>query len=402
VPNITSQAYKQTTLAGVLGSAVLLAVGLLGCSSMQNSGILVPPERNVMPEYPAQSVQHRVLTVLWRTALMEPDAEPVERHFHGRSSVGGNGARIYVGSFDGTFYCFDAQTGKQIWRKLAEGPFDAQPLVKDGVVYASSGGGVLYAWRETDGEQLWTYRVAGALDSQPVISGDSLLLATDTNLLTCIDAMTGKWRWNYRREVPTGRFQVKGLSRPAVVGQDVFMGFSDGTLARLALADGSVKSVKRMANPADRFTDIDTEPLLVDDDLLLVGPFSRGVVALNLPDLTERWTHEAVGVSNLVLAGGMVYYTTADSKVEALRLKGLQPVWRFKVGKGALSQPVVAGNYLLVSSGEHSLLVIDRTDGKLLQVFNPGKGSGSAPTVAGDRVYWISNGQTLYCMALTL
>jgi hypothetical protein len=46
------------------------------------------------------------------------------------------------------------------------------------------------------------------------------------------------------------------------------------------------------------------------------------------------------------------------------------------------------------------LLVLDRSDGHLLQVFNPGKGSVAPPAVGGGRIYWISNGQVLYCMDL--
>jgi len=225
-------------------------------------------------------------------------------------------------------------------------------------------------------------------------------VASDANTLTCLDAMTGEWRWNYRREVPSGRFQVKGVATPLVVDQAVYAGFSDGYLAKLSLEDGAVLAVRKLSDKGDRFTDVDTDPLLAGDDLLLVGPFSRGVVALDPAGLKERWTHKARGVSTMVQRDDLIYYSTADSKIEALRIDTVKPVWRFDAKKGALSKPVLAGDWLLVSSSEHSLLVLDRRDGKLLQIFNPGKGSGAAPTISGNRVYWISNGQTLYCMGI--
>ena len=86
--------------------------------------------------------------------------------------------------------------------------------------------------------------------------------------------------------------------------------------------------------------------------------------------------------------------------MEALRVRDAELQWRFKAGKGTLSEPVIAKKWLLVSSGEHSLLVLDQASGKLMQVFNPGKGSGSIPAVSGNMVYWISNGQVLYAMRL--
>ncbi len=389
---------QRWSIAAAIGLSFCLAG--FGCASMHDSGVFLPPERSVMPEYPARAAQHQVLSVVWRVPLMSADGAPVDHHHYGQPAVSRDGERIYVGSYDGAFYCIQAASGKVLWRKLVAGPFDSQPLVTGGVVYVGSGGGDLYAWRETDGQLLWSYRSGSAIDSEPVLAGDSLLFATDANTVTCLHAMTGEWRWTYRRDVPTGRFQVKGVARPLVTDDVVYAGFSDGTLAKLALADGALLAVRKLAERSDRFTDVDTQPLMVGKDLLLVGPFSRGVVALEPRELHERWNHAAKGISSMVKRGQTVFYTTADSKVEALRVDSGQPVWRFDATKGALSEPVLAGNWLLVSSSEHSLLVIDSSDGHLLQVFNPGKGSGAAPAVAGKRVYWVSNGQTLYCMSL--
>jgi hypothetical protein len=44
--------------------------------------------------------------------------------------------------------------------------------------------------------------------------------------------------------------------------------------------------------------------------------------------------------------------------------------------------------------------VLEQSTGRLLQVFNPGKGSFSRPSVQGTRAYWVSNGQTLYAMSV--
>ena len=97
---------------------------------------------------------------------------------------------------------------------------------------------------------------------------------------------------------------------------------------------------------------------------------------------------------------GVVFYSTSDSKIEAFDTNSKRLIWRFDARKGSLSKPVLVKNWIMVSSGEHSLLVLDSKTGQLLQVFNPGKGSNSAPTIHGNRVFWVSNGQTLYGMSL--
>jgi outer membrane protein assembly factor BamB len=388
-----------------LPAAIGLLLGVVGCASMQAEGILVPPERNEMPEYPARTIQRQVLSVRWRVAMMEPDRSPVEAHHHGQPAIAPGGQRVFAGAHDGSFYCLDAASGRIVWRKLVDGPFDSAPLVAGGVVYAGSGGGALYAWRAADGELLWSHREQAGIYTKPVLAEDALLVATDANSLVALDALSGERRWSYSREVPGGRFQVKGVAKPLVVDGAVFMGFSDGSLAKLSLADGSVLAVRKLAQREARFTDVDGDPLLVAADLLLVGTFSEGVLGLDPADLSRRWQHEADGASGFARSGERVYYSTADSKVEALRLDRVGAAdsalaWRFDAQQGALSRPVLAGPWLLVSSSEHSLLVLDRSDGHLLQVFNPGKGSVAPPAVGGGRIYWISNGQVLYCMDL--
>jgi outer membrane protein assembly factor BamB len=136
------------------------------------------------------------------------------------------------------------------------------------------------------------------------------------------------------------------------------------------------------------------------DDQLLVGPFARGVVALDPDTLAERWSYKASGVSDMSRVDSLLYYSTARADVEALRLDSKQLAWRFKAKEGALGAPLVIGHWLLVSSSVHSLLVLDRWHGKLLQIFNPGKGASSLARVHGNRVYWMSNGQTLYCFEI--
>ncbi len=391
--------------AGALLAAISLMSGIAGCASMQAEGILVPPERNEIPEYPARKIQHQVLSVRWRVPMMEPDRSPVEQHHHGQPAIAPGGRRVYAGAHDGSFYCLDAASGRIVWRKLVDGPFDSAPLVAGGVVYAGSGGGGLYAWRATDGELLWSHREQAGIYTRPVLAQDVLLVATDANSLVALDALSGERRWSYSRDVPSGRFQVKGVAQPLVVDGVVFMGFSDGSLAKLSLADGSVLAVRKLARREARFTDVDGDPHLVSEDLLLVGTFSDGVLGLDPADLSQRWQHEADGASGFVRSGDWVYYSTADSKVEALRLDRIGATdsvlaWRFDAKQGALSRPVQAGPWLLVSSSEHSLLVLDRSDGNLLQVFNPGKGSAAPPAVGSGRIYWVSNGQILYCMDL--
>lgn len=371
-----------------------------GCSGLP-AGILQPPERNVLPDYRGRdTARHRVASVLWRVALVEPAAFSREGHHHGVPAVNRDGSRVFAGGMDGSIHCLDAGTGRPIWRRFVDGPVEGEPTVTADMVYVGSSGGELTALRASDGEVLWTYQVPAALDGKPVLAGDRLLVMTNANNLIALQAQTGAWLWTYRREVPSGRFQVHGLADPAVAGDNVYAGFSDGFLAHLSLQDGSVRSLKRLSGKNGRFHDADTDPVLLDD-MLVCGSFSGGLRALKPDTLDEIWVYPAEGPSDLALSDETTaYFTTADAHVVALDLQTGKPSWIFDAKKGTLSRPVLAGNWLLVASSEYSLFALDRASGKLVQIFNPGKGSYAAPVVHGDRAYWVSNGEILYAMGM--
>lgn len=382
----------------IIAGALLPVALLLSCNQIGKT-VLAPPEKNVLPDYHSSTAKHRVLSVIWRNALVDPDNISLDQHHHGTPATSQDGRRVYAGGVDGSFHCFDTEKGKLIWRKFTEGPVESEPTVKDGTVFVGSGDGNLYAFRATDGELLWTYRTAASLPGRPVVAGDNVLIMTHLNNLICLDANTGKWRWGYRRDVPVGRFQVKGVANPTVSGDAVYAGFSDGALVTLSLKDGSPREVKHLAGTNDRFLDVDTDPLLIDNTLYAAS-FKSGILALDPQSLKERWRFETEGPSSLVYRDGLLYFTTASSKVVALDAKEGKPVWTFSARKGGLSRPVVADSWLLVSSEEYSLMALDRHSGALVQLFNPGKGASAAPAVSGSRIFWVSNGETLYSMEL--
>jgi outer membrane protein assembly factor BamB len=65
--------------------------------------------------------------------------------------------RVYVGSYDHTFYAFDAATGDVLWRFHANGPISGSGTVVDGVVYFATLSRRTYGLDARTGKELWTY-----------------------------------------------------------------------------------------------------------------------------------------------------------------------------------------------------------------------------------------------------
>jgi outer membrane protein assembly factor BamB len=66
--------------------------------------------------------------------------------------------RVYVGSYDGSFYALDAATGDVAWRFAANGPISGSATVVDGLVYFSTLRRRTYALDADTGAARWTFR----------------------------------------------------------------------------------------------------------------------------------------------------------------------------------------------------------------------------------------------------
>ena len=64
---------------------------------------------------------------------------------------------VYVGSYDGNLYAFDAATGDTRWAFPAGGAISGSPTVMGGLVYFSTLEGMTYAVDASTGEQVWTF-----------------------------------------------------------------------------------------------------------------------------------------------------------------------------------------------------------------------------------------------------
>ncbi len=379
--------------------ALCSLLALLSACSVSRSRAPSDFDRQAFPGATSRGYPYQVLAVTWRNSLVKPDISSINEPHQGVPAVSDDHELIFAGASDGGFSCLDASSGAVRWRSQSKGPIDSQPLVLHEMVYVGSVDGMISAHRTRDGALIWSYRVPGSVEGKLVVSGDKLLAATDTNTLTCLNAQTGAFLWTYRRDVPTDRFQVKGVSSPMVVGDRVYIGFSDGFVVMISLHDGSLQAARKLSEQGDRFTDVDTTPLLLDK-LLYVGSFGSGMFALDPETLDVRFRYKVEGPSSFALQDDTLYFSTAASTIVALDARAGKERWVFNARKGQLSQPVVSGPWLFVSSSEYSLLVLDRRTGQLVQIMNPGKGSHAAPLVDDERLYWTSNGQVLYAMRL--
>lgn len=217
-----------------------------------------------------------------------------------------------------------------------------------------------------------------------------------------------------------------GFSAPAVVGETVYVGTLEGSVAALSADDGTV-----------RWTFVTDEDVLsspaVADSNLYVGSMDGRVYALHTANGTERWSfgtgspvRSSPAVAEVVDSGGAagtpdttgdassagegpertVFVGTEDGTLYALAAADGAVRWTYDVGSPARSPAVgppggdSGGGDRIVYVGDHDggVAAVSAVDGAERWTVELG-GEVEAPTVAGDLVYAAAGAEGLYALS---
>jgi outer membrane protein assembly factor BamB len=184
---------------------------------------------------------------------------------------------VYAATGNGEVYAYHAATGTRRWRVHGKGVKfggNASPLASGGVCYLCSDGKpqVMYAIRAANGRELWHKPLTSADDASWLAISDGVLFVGDsgsqnTGYLAARNAATGVQLW--QAPVPGGVFPV------ATAGPVVYSGSNDGVLDAWQASTGNHLWSYR-------------------------GALTNAIA------------------SNLVVAGGVVYFASNDDHVYAV------------------------------------------------------------------------------------
>jgi len=284
---------------------------------------------------------------------------------HGRvsSSPAVAAGRVYVGSFDGTFYALDAANGTLAWEFATEGerrfsarhlhgaepaaevmpdPFDvflSSPALADGVVYFGSGDGNVYALDAASGALRWKFHTSNVVHASPAIAAGTLYAGSWDGYFYALDAATGKQRWRFK------------------TGEDPVIHNQEGIQSSAVVADGMVYFGCRDSN----------------------------LYALDAASGARRWSFSNKGswvISSPAVRDGRVYFATSDSGLlHALDAKTGAAVFSLDFNHWPFfSSPTLAGDYLYIGSHQGKLVAIDLKTRQLAWTFQTDGAQKNGPT----------------------
>ena len=145
---------------------------------------------------------------------------------------------VYFGSWDDNLYALNANTGTLIWKFAANNYINASPAVVNGVVYFTSWDGNAYALDAGTGALLWSYGFAapygGLVSSVAVANGMVYVSGQNLHFVYALDARTGSLLWRFANANP-----VAGLSSPSVANGVLYVGSLDGNIFAVNASTGA-------------------------------------------------------------------------------------------------------------------------------------------------------------------
>ncbi len=276
----------------------------------------------------------------------------------------------------GILSCFNAATGKQVWRKTDLGRVprfatSSSPIIVEGLCITQFGhedGGGIAAFDLASGNQKWKWTGDGTAYSSPVLltlGGTKVLIAEGSSKIVALGATDGKLLWETDYEVQ-GRGGYNA-STPMVDGQTlIYAGSARGTRAvKLDKKDGKLSATELWKN--DNSVQFNT-PVL-DGDLLFGITESDRLFCINARDGKTAWTANLGGAAapakgkgkgrmgaprgygSIVAAGPVLIALTPRGQLTVFEpsAREFKQVASYKVAEGnTFAYPVVSGNRIYV------------------------------------------------------
>jgi len=212
---------------------------------------------------------------------------------------------LFFGLAD-SLYRYRARANAREWVTETFGRIPSAPVFEDGTVYIPSYDGTVYAYNAGNGNEEWTVDLDGRVNGLSLRNG-RLYGATERNKLVQLNTQ-GNRAWSQG-------LGSAGTATPAVTEDMVYVGTRDGNLQARSVDDGFEQW--RFTDPSDPVT----APPVVADGTVYFGCNDNNVYAVEAETGELEWsftTGNSIVNPAPVVSGGMVFIGSRDGTFYAL------------------------------------------------------------------------------------
>lgn len=387
--------------------AVLLALSLIGCTSVTETPVATQP--SVIPSVEPSPTIEVISSPTSAPLALGPEVIHYRADLQRTGSYDFPGIRVlpevrwqkqmlasaslgspvfadgilYISAQNGKLYAYDAETGEETWSVRA-GRLPASVAVAGDLIFVNDLNNTVNAFLRETGEQVWSMPVAGSGWGAPLVVDETVFVTSERGAYA-FEARTGATIW----DVETGDHQGF-IGSPAYADGVVYFG-AGGNFFAIDASSGEerwkLEGETWFYGPA------------ISDGNLYVGNDDGQLHVYDLETGQERWHSETKGAgwSAPAIADGVIYVGNVDQHLYAFDAQTGEELWSFETADWATSDPVVSGGVVYFGVGNHDnregprpLYAIDAQAGEELWQFEAGSRLMTAPALSDGTIYIVS------------
>ena len=235
--------------------------------------------------------------------------------------------KVRISSDDKNIYVFDSKgeiksiskNGRKTWSNNLDTDVSTGITLGFKKLLLSSSDGNVFCLEKSSGEILWQYSTEGEILAPPATDGDIVAIQNIDGRVTAVDLDTGKFRWDYRSVIPN--LTLRGTSEPSFYEGFLFVGFSNGNLAKIEPRSGVTQweipiTTSKETSEIGRIVDIDGN-FVFSGGIAFVATFQGDIAALDTRSGRFIWKEKTSTANDLLSSRGKVILIDEKDQVIA-------------------------------------------------------------------------------------
>ncbi len=319
-----------------------------------------------------------------------------------------------IGKRNGTasIRCYDLYTGELAWSNSITGDtifspayymkmvyVATTPRLREGITESEYRQNGIICFEANSGKELWRFKADAPVCSSPTIFNDRLYFTNFEGTFFCIDPKSGKKQWSTK--VTTKQF----FSDFAIADDQIVVAATDEYIYCLNTKSGTIRWKSK--SPLN----IESNTPCMTKDKLYIGTSTRKMLCINVSNGMTVWEFNTQNpiTSCPSLQGNKLIFSTmdpnqqslisleSDCKLYCLDAATGKEVWSLDSDIGTYTSPIIANGIVFCSYGKGLFNCIDFATGKLLESYSLNTYIQCTPSVASRCVLVGGNDGMLRC-----
>lgn len=299
--------------------------------------------------------------------------------------------KLYAADHEGRLVIVDANDGKKLLELKTKQAFSGGPSLDEARLYMGTIDGRVIAYDRESGAELWNAQVSSEVLAPPSSADGIVVVRCIDGRVFGLDDVSGRRVWIYDHSVPL--LTLRGNANLLVRAGIAFVGYDDGSMVSLRVADGTVVWNQTIVSPEgrtelDRLSDIGTQMVIVASDLI-VSSYKNRLVSLAADSGRLLWFKDISSAGGVVVDRTKLAVSDKNDDLWMLDRRNGSTTWKLdRLSNRGLTRPAFYGNYVVVGDSEGYLHWLDSDIGSFVARVRAGKkGFAAAPFSVGTTLY---------------